>query len=109
MFEEAKELDFSDNALSIDEVFESFRDLFDRDFTVCLAVDGRDHDSVGSDSDLLDVFVFLLHMEGGAGDDERMLPTVVLDLERAFYALGCAVCIALRRGGFAGGRGGHRD
>ena len=65
MVEEFEQLDFSDDTLGIDQVFEGFRHLLDSDLDFAFVVIGAANYTVCTVSDLLDVFKFLLDTESG--------------------------------------------
>ncbi len=66
-----QQLDFSDDSLGVDQIFESLRYLLDGYLGFDGVVVGRAHHTVGAVSDLLNVLVLVLHQEGGASALER--------------------------------------
>ena len=66
LVEELEKLDFTDDTLGVDEVFEGFGDFFDGDFATALMVIGRAHHSISAVTDLLDVFVLRVDVESSS-------------------------------------------
>ena len=64
--EEFQKLDLSDDTLGVDQVFESLGDLLDGDLDLAFVVIGAANDTVGTVSDLLDIFKFLFDTEGSS-------------------------------------------
>lgn len=68
--EELQKLDLSDDTLGVDQVFESLGDLLDGDLDLAFVVIGAANDTVGTVSDLFDIFKFLFDTEGSSSADE---------------------------------------
>ena len=65
MVEEFEQLDFSDDTLGIDQVFEGFRHLLDSDLDFAFMVISAANYTVRTVSDLLDIFKLLFDAERG--------------------------------------------
>ncbi len=61
-----EKLDFSDNALGVDQVLEGLGHLFYRDLHLVLPVVGRADNAVSAVPDLLNIFKFVVDDESGS-------------------------------------------
>ena len=63
LVEELQQLDFTDDALSVDEVFKRFTDFLNGNLTPALMIIGRTYHTVGAMAHLLNVFVLGVDVE----------------------------------------------
>ena len=65
MVKELQQLDLSHDSLSINQVFKSLWNLLDSNLDLVVVIVGTADDSIGSMTDLFNVFKFILNAESG--------------------------------------------
>lgn len=66
MVEELQQFDFTNDAFSVNQIFEGFRNFLDCNFDLRLVVVSTAHDTIRTMADLLDILILVLHKEASA-------------------------------------------